>query len=1127
MDETGEKQRPKKKKEDMMMEAKGFFNSCRKEIGESIRREEGIVRLDFEQLVAFSPVLAENVLELPEETVAILELALEESGLVANPRVRLVELPKSCNVMVRAIRARHLDRLVAVEGIVRQASEVRPQVVNARFECPNCGAILSVLQIERKFREPSRCSCGWKGNFKLLSKEMVDVQKLVVEESPDTLEGGEQPRRINVFLKEDLVDVKMEKKTTPGSRVKIYGILKEVAMPLQTGSISTRFDIALEANNTISMEETFDELEMSDEDVTQIQELAADPNIFKRLSESIAPSIYGYSQIKQAVLLQLFSGVKKKKSDGGMTRGDIHVLLVGDPGVAKSVLLKYASTIAPKGRYVSGKSATAAGLTAAVVKDEFLRGWSLEGGAMVLSNKGVVCIDEIEKMEEHDRSTMHEAMEQQCYLPDFEITLSDGSKQKIGKLVDNLMEKNKDRIMNGRDCEILPVEDLELLSTDFSNIFSLKASKVSRHIASKEFVKIVLTNGRELTVTPEHPCWVTNEGKIFTVPAVKLKEGMYFPIPSKTEFKTEDYEKKNDYLCKVLGYHISDGCYELNKGKKTGIQFWNNDEILIKDYNIAVEKYFNVKPKIVRRKHQFASRVISKKVFEQMMELDESLLEKGDVKKIPEKIMGLPNENIKYLLRALYDGDGSVIFQQRNGCRISFVSQNRALVEQVSDLLLRFGIQSSIFIDSHSKVWRLDISGQENLRSFLMEISFLSTKKKERLKKYLELKKTYRTIKDIIPGCTDLISGIYKKLGISMNKELGHSIDLHVEKQRKHLRKLVLIAEQKMAGKNICDSKIKKDLLRIKKLAFGSSRWMKIKSVEKVKNPRIKYVYDVTVEPTHSFISNGMVLHNSVTVAKANIHATLRAETTVLAAGNPKLGRFDPYTPIPQQIDISPALLTRFDVLFVIRDLPNKKQDEAVATHVLEEHKQGVVRDVVDSKLLRKYIAYARQRIKPKLTDEAIEEIKRFYLKLRGQPGRSDSEIKPIPITARQLEGLVRLSEAHAKMRLSEEVKSEDARVAIDLLKFSLMQVGYDEETKSFDVDRITTGITSSKRGKILLVKEILSQLESRLGKLIPVEELEKAVEGKMTKTELDDAVDQLSKSGDIFKPRKGYLQRL
>ncbi len=667
----------RKKHDELIAEAKTFFSDYKKEIGHSIRGGEKVIKLDFNMLAESSPQLSQKVLDAPEETTAILETALGELCLIENPRIRFENLPKSSEVKIREIRSKHLDQMISIEGIVRQASDVRPQVVNARFECPNCGATLSVLQIDKKFREPSRCTCGWKSQFKLVSKEMVDVQSLKIEESPDSLEGGEQPRRINVFLKEDLVDPKMEERTTPGSRIRIYGVLKEVPIPLQTGAISTRFDIAVEANNVMPMEESFEDLDISEEETRQILELAADPNLFKRLVQSIAPSVYGFDRIKEALLLQMFGGIKKIKSDKGHTRGDIHVLLVGDPGVAKSVMLKFISTIAPKGRYVSGKAATSAGLTAAVVKDEFLRGWALEAGAMVLANKGTVCIDEIEKMDEQDRSAMHEAMEQQ-----------------------------------------------------------------------------------------------------------------------------------------------------------------------------------------------------------------------------------------------------------------------------------------------------------------------------------------------------------------------------------------------------------------------------------------------------------------SVTISKANIHASLRAETTVLAAGNPKLGRFDPYTPIPQQIDISPALLSRFDVIFVIRDLPNKAQDEAIATHVLQEHVQKIERDIIEPKLLRKYISYAKQKMIPSLSEEAVEEIKDFYVRLRNQSVNSDSAIKPIPITARQLEGIIRLSEACAKARLSNKVKKEDAKKAIELLKFSLSQVGYDEETKSFDIDRMTSGITSSKRSKILLVRDTISALESKVGKMIPLEELKKEISGRLNDDELEEAITQLKKSGDIFMPNSKHIQK-
>lgn len=1917
----------KAKIEELLIEAKNFFDFYKKGIGESIKRGISVVEVDFMELSEFSNRLSDEILVNPEEALGIMEQAIEESGLVLNVRVRLLNLPEVHLLKVRNIRSKNLNEFIMVEGIVRQASDVRPQVVNAKFECPSCGTIISVLQMEKKFREPSRCSCGRRGGFKLLSKEMVDTQRLVIEESPESLMGGEQPKRINVFLKEDLVEPRMEEKTTPGSRIRVIGVLKEVPVPLHTGGVSTRFEIAVEANNLIPLEETFEELKINDEDERQILELSSDPKVFDKLARSICPSIYGYEEIKKSLVLQLFGGVKKEHVDGSKSRGDIHILLVGDPGVAKSigknerimyfckkeagydsieniykkfgknpidlnvltinqksqeskwegvseiikhlpekelikvitehgksiiatkdhsfitlskngeiisikgeeltketylpipinyhkelfkffnpgyfnkknttskllpekisldndfgffvgiflsegyiknekiveisnqnkeiqdrvikftkkiglnynvneksvsifsknfssilkaycynsqdldklikgtkgnysrikkipeflyfapkefiygmisglfsgdgrlikdtkmlkgfelitisrqlaegtsdllfsvgiinkikkrkynynqketdyysvaiptymiqtfveniefigrkiklneknpiysynnlvpcgdliykvirklgynsrktgnrtlaaemrtvrkrntigrlrllklikefeekakekieeleilkkiansnllwskindiellkkkdeevydlsipstntfvanglgvhnsVTLNFMASISPKGRYVVGKSASGAGLTATVVRDEYLRGWSLEAGAMVLSHKGLVCIDELEKMDPGDRSAMHEAMEQQCMLPDFKLMLADGNYVKIGEFVDNLIEKNKNKMYKGKDCEILPVKNVELLSTDFNFHFKTNATRISRHTAPKEFIKIELTNGREITVTPEHPCWIVKDGKIITIPAEQLDKNMYFPIPSEIKVKSKKYEEKNDYLCKILGYHISDGCYELNRGKKTGIQFWNNNNLLIEDYKSAIESYFKISPVITKRGNQKAVRVISKKIFEEMLNLDSSLLEKGDKKKIPNIIFNLPNENIKYLLRALYDGDGSVSFQKRNGCRISFVSQNRELEEQMSDLLLRFGIQSSIFEDKHSKVWRLDISGQENLEKFLECIGFLSEHKEKKLKEYCALKKTYRTIKDIIPDCTNKINEIFKKLKISQRNTIGHSIDLGVEKQRVFLQKLVKIAMKKaiqLEGEE--GDKIRNELKELEKLTFGYSRWVKIKNVFKIKNNGIKWVYDVTVEPYHTFISNGMILHNTVTISKANVQAcysedtdiltengwkkynevsekekiaqynpldktikfithkglyvydyngemyhfknkrndilvtpehkmlakeysqkkfqeikakdlkynyikfvnsgnfvgeekkyfilpkikhkqkrihpkyihqhknkkipmnlwleflgyylteggietiptigivqkkganaekirkcmkkltkilgcslseidcqeyiifkitqtqlyeflknnghkcynkktllnfslfsknqlevlynammlgdgsskgkdfgstsryliddfqaiacligksackslqykgidrgnrknmhrislcnkietsirkksikkikyngkifcfstytgffvtrkngkiaiqgnTLRAETSVLAAANPKFGRFDPYQSIAQQIDIPPTLINRFDVIFTLRDIPNKEKDELIASHVLSEHQKMGEEMIVPRELFRKYVAYAKQKIRPLLTDDAVYELKKFYVELRNAPVSSESALRPIPISARQLTALIRMSEACARMRLSKKVIKEDSKIAIDLMKYYLTQVGYDYETKTFDIDRVTSGISTSQRNKIIVVRETITRLENRLGKLIPVEEIEKELEGKLTTDEIEDSINKLNTAGDIFKPRRGYVQKM
>jgi replicative DNA helicase Mcm len=266
----------------------------------------------------------------------------------------------------------------------------------------------------------------------------------------------------------------------------------------------------------------------------------------------------------------------------------------------------------------------------------------------------------------------------------------------------------------------------------------------------------------------------------------------------------------------------------------------------------------------------------------------------------------------------------------------------------------------------------------------------------------------------------------------------------------------------------------------------------------------------------------------TVTIAKANVQATLQAQTSVLAAGNPKLGRFEPFQTIAQQIDLPPTLINRFDVIFIMRDLPNKNTDEAIANHVLSIYQKKEKITPVERQLFRKYVAYAKQKVKPTLTDEAVKEIKDFYVKMRNSHVNADSMgSKSIPISARQLEALVRLSEAHAKMRLSKKVTKEDARIAIDIIIYYMQHVGYDPETKSFDIDRIAVGVSSSQRSKVILLRETIAKLEERLGKFIPLEELEKELEGKLSKDDIDDAIQKLRASGDIFEPRRGFVQRV
>jgi len=1137
-----EPQRPKK--EDLVIEAKTFFEAYKKELGDSLRKGNNVIYLDFMKLTEFSNKLSDEIMSNPEETLRYIEIAIEEFGLVSNVRARLFNLSKSQDIKIREIRSRNLDEMIVVEGIIRQASDVRPQVVNAKFECPSCGTIISVLQIEKKFREPARCSCGRRGGFRLASKEMVDTQRIVIEESPESLTGGEQPKRMNVFLKEDLVEPKMEEKTTPGSKVKVIGVLKEVPVPLQTGGLSTRFELALEANNIIPLEETFEELEIGDEDERQILELAQDPGIFEKLAMSLAPSIWGHEEIKRSLVLQLFGGVEKTHSDGQKSRGDMHILLIGDPGVAKSVILGFMAKISPKGRYVVGKSASGAGLTATVVRDEYLRGWSLEAGAMVLAHKGLVCIDELEKMDPNDRSAMHEAMEQQCYHHDTIITLANGEERKIGELVEELMEKNKDKIILGKNCLMLKEENLEVLTTNFTNIYNTKVDRISKHKAFNKFVRIKFSHGREIIVTPEHPVFVAENGKTITKRADEVKIGESVPIPLSLPIQGEEQyfsdkidqnedkrikqnptipQKNCEELFKIVGYLVSEGSKEKNRGRLIGVNFTNADEEVLNDFELLMRKVFGLSPykqaKIDANRIRFSYRYISSKLarfFETNMP---EMLKLAGEKQIPKFVMRGKKQYIAKMLSTLFEGDGYASIKNRT-IRIGYKSKSKKLAEQIQDLLLRFNIRSSI--TENRGFYRVGITEYSNLENFHSEIGFVTSRKNKIVEHYLEEKTIRRHVKNRVP--------------LEFNERIIEIIiNEGVEKVREYKQYNLIYDHSTRNDKFAFSTQFLKDLIPLLKkeenIQFiksltGEIGWEKVSGIEIINNEKEKWVYDITIEPNHSFISQATILHNTITISKANVQASLKAETSVLAAANPKFGRFDPYQSVAQQIDLPPTLINRFDVIFTLRDIPNKDKDEKIAIHVLHEHQKKGENMAIPRELFRKYVAYAKQKIKPFLSDEAVEEIKKFYVELRNKPVSSESAMRPIPISARQLQALVRMAEASAKLRLSEKVLIEDAKRAIDIMKYYLMQVGYDYESKTFDIDKISTGITTSKRSKILGVLHTITELESRLGQMIPMEDLEKELDGKLSTIEIEEAITELKKRGDLYEPRRGFISR-
>ena len=374
--------------------------------------------VDFEDLLAFDQRLAEELLEKPDEylkhanNAAYAQLQIEDPEYAEKTTtvdVRIVRLLEAAPL--RKLGSQQIGRLVMVEGIVVRSSPVRPMVMQAAFKCKRCGTVNPVNQTGMFLKAPFVCSdpnCGSKGPFDFVQEEstFIDSQDLRVQERPEDLPPGQLPRTLNIKLVgSEIVDV-----ARPGDHVSAVGEVRAFAPTLPNVGKLRAFILHLDANSIEVLGKEPETALPSPEEEEKILELAKDPWVHRKIIGSIAPSIYGYDHIKEAIMYLLFGGVAKTLPDITI-RGELNALLVGDPGTAKSQLLQYVARIAPRGLYTSGRGTTAAGLTAAVIREKG-GGMSLEAGALVLADKGIACIDEMDKMRPEDRVAIHEAMEQ-------------------------------------------------------------------------------------------------------------------------------------------------------------------------------------------------------------------------------------------------------------------------------------------------------------------------------------------------------------------------------------------------------------------------------------------------------------------------------------------------------------------------------------------------------------------------------------------------------------------------------------------------------------------------------------------------------------------------------------------
>jgi replicative DNA helicase Mcm len=379
--------------------------------------------VDFEDLLVFDAKLAEELRERPDEYLKHADNAAYAQLQTEDPEYAEKIAEKEETITVRIVRlveptqlrklgSDHIGKLVMVEGIVVRSTPVRPMVMRAAFKCKRCGEITLINQTGQFLRAPFACknpACvSAKSSFDFVQEEstFIDSQDLRMQERPEDLPPGQLPRALHVKLVGgEIVDL-----ARPGDHASIVGVIRAVPSALPgVGKLRT-FMLHLDTNSIEILGKEPEIALPSPEDEEKILELAKDPWIHRKIINSIAPSIYGYDHIKESIMYLLFGGVPKSLPDITI-RGELNALLVGDPGTAKSQLLLYVARIAPRGLYTSGRGTTAAGLTAAVLREKG-GGMSLEAGALVLADKGIACIDEMDKMRPEDRVAIHEAMEQ-------------------------------------------------------------------------------------------------------------------------------------------------------------------------------------------------------------------------------------------------------------------------------------------------------------------------------------------------------------------------------------------------------------------------------------------------------------------------------------------------------------------------------------------------------------------------------------------------------------------------------------------------------------------------------------------------------------------------------------------
>jgi len=831
-------------------------------VSKAVQNGEDSIVVDFEDMDIFEPRLSDYLREEPDSALNAAEEGVLGVDIVSDEdfRVRFTNMPEEDYVLVRNLRSQHIGKYIPIEGMIKRASQVKPEVVSAIFECAQCGDRYEKEQDSSELKSPYKCDCGSR-KFEATEKKMTDTQNITVEENPESREGSEQPSTIQIRLEGDLVDPDFQKRVVPGNVAEITGVIKE--RPLKKNS--KKFDIYMEGNYLQPTQQEFEELELNEEEIEEIEEMSKDPEIFDKIARSIAPSIYGHHQIKKAIALQIFGGVKKSREDGVKSRGDIHMLLIGEPGTGKCV--------APDTEILTSEGKKH--------KIGTLIDQRLENSDNVKDiDDGVYIEDELDTLGLDSQGLMEKKESSKLWKRD--------APEKMYRI----------ETASGRELEVTPSHPLFIQKHGVLDAVKAEELKEGSFIAAPR--KIEFESSDELEID-------------------------YRKSKSNNPVRLNAPERLEPGFCRFLGYLVGEG-YIQERDNQATIYLTNSDVAILEDVEEQLDKLGVNYTRRSPNKEKKAQEVncSSSEFVSFLKEMAPSCMEKSRKRKLPAPVFSSSKPNVKNFIKAFVDAEGTVSTKERE---INVGSTSKDLLKDLKTSLLRFGINSQLKPREDS--YRLRISGKDFVKysdkiGFVTQRKSERTKAfnsegNTNTDVVPNLGEKLRAIRENL-GMTQfdfsISRGAYQhyerldrnpsishleKVVESFETRLKNLKEMHLQLEEadwntvKQIRKEIGLSQEKLAretsgsqsligryergdysknnelleeASDVLIREIKKmqnvetEVEKLKDLTSSDVFWDKIETIKKVE-PDYEYVYDLEIPKKHNYLTEGVISHNS------------------------------------------------------------------------------------------------------------------------------------------------------------------------------------------------------------------------------------------------------------------------